>query len=475
MHCEERFLRKEQIFQDKLAERDADLDELETLGEASRDDQVRLQATFNRLRYLNLDGDYPQAILAAERGLSLLESSPALHKNSNQLSEAQSRLLTQIGFAYYFLGKPLEALGFLDKAWNLCEELEAPEELGRILHILGYVYFHLTDFAGALDCQQKAYANHAKTGEHNQMVWALIDIGAMYKYLGDLDNALRSLEQGLELCSSLGSQRAKAYGFVQYGSLDLYRGDYAAALSHYTQAGEIQQAAHSRNIMASAEEGMGTAFYHLGDFALSSQSLERALQIARTTGLRRWAAGSLLRLGLLDIAEQHLVLARQHLEEGFAIAQDCQSGEYLVAGSALLARLERLGGNFTCALDWAAQTSESARQIGLPGLEMFGELELGLAYLSQGNQDLALKHTRRAVNLVPKASQEWIGREEPHFAHAIVLRATNQEQDSCHQEISAREVIQSKADLISDPSQRSRYLSKIDQNPLTTPHKSLVL
>ncbi len=183
--------------QGRLAERDADLEALNDLGEASRDDQVRLQAILNRLRYLNLDGEYAHAIVVAEKGLALLESSPTLLGDTEQVSVARSRLLAQTGLAHYFLGKPLEALGVLEEAWSLCEEKTDPEACGRILHILGYVHFHLGDYARALECQQQAYAYHAEAGDSNRMAWDLIDIGALHKNLGDLAKALRFLEEGL--------------------------------------------------------------------------------------------------------------------------------------------------------------------------------------------------------------------------------------------------------------------------------------
>ncbi|MGW8227113.1 MAG: AAA family ATPase, partial [Anaerolineales bacterium] len=331
--------------QDRIDDRDSDLKALSELSETCDNDSLRLQLIFNRLRYQILDGEYPQAIATAENGLDLLDSNPNLPMETEQIQIARSRLLAQTGFAYYFMGKPAEALGLLEEAWNICEALADPEALGRVLHILGYIYSNLADFHRALECQQQAYAYHAKAENYDLMAWDLIDIGATYKKLGDLVQAERFIQDGLELSTRMDSQRAMAYALTKLGMLDLIRGEYAVALVHFQRVLEMQQAVHYGYIIAAAEAGMGFTLYLLGDYAYSRHWLERALQRSQASGLRKWEAEILIKLGVLNIGEGQLTLARQHLERGLILARDCQSGECQAAGLAAQARLERLSGN----------------------------------------------------------------------------------------------------------------------------------
>jgi DNA-binding SARP family transcriptional activator len=450
--------------QDRLTDRNADLEALSDLGEVCDDDSLRLQAIFNRLRYLIMDGDYPQAILAAEKGLALLESGAYLGDESDQLRLARSRLLAQIGFAHYFLGKPLEARGLLEEAWSQCEAILEPEACGRILHIMGYIYSHLANYNRSLECQQQAYAYHIKIDNYNLMAWDLIDIGAQYKNLGDQAQAESFLKEGLELSARVGSQRARAYGLTQLGDLERYRGDYGAAMVHYQQVLDMQQAAHYGYIIAAAEAGMGYTRYLLGDHVLSRHWLQRAVQRAQTFGLRKWAAEIMIQLGLVDIAEGDLCQARHHVESGLLLAQDCMSGAGLAPGLAAKARLERLSGNLTSALALAQEAVSITRQIGLTSCEMWGEIEAGLAYLAKGDPNSALEHTTGAARLAAHAGQDWIGLEEVHWAHACVLRGLNQDQVASLQELNARQVIQAKAEQISDAELRRCYLSRSNPN-----------
>jgi DNA-binding SARP family transcriptional activator len=440
-------------------DRDADLDALSDLGESKNDDRVRLQAILNRLRYLNLDGEYPQAIALAERGLALLDCSPTLSQEVEKVRLARSRLLAQTGFAYYFLGEPEEALCSLEEAWCHCNEDADPEACGRIQHILGYVYFHLGDYARALECQQRGYACHEQLGDYNRMAWDLIDIGTLHKNLGSLDEAQDYLRQGLDLSRRVGSLQAEAYGLAHFGSLNLCQGEYSAASTHFLQVLELQQGTPSEHVIATAEAGVGLAQYHLGDYAQCRYWLERALLRARGTGHRRRTAETLIELGMLDTADGCLQLARQHLEEGLAIARASQSGECLAAGLCSLARLERLAGDPGCAVERAAEAVRASQRASLACGEMWGEIEAGLAYLDLGDLSSALAHTRQAVSLAPQASQDWIGREEAYRSHARVLEALNQPQAAARQEALARKIIRAKADLVPDPTQRRRYLS----------------
>ncbi len=479
--------------QGRYEARDTDLDALSNLGEASNDDHVRLQALSNRVAYLNMDGAYNQATLVAKKGLILLRSSPSLSRDADMARAARSHLLAQIGYAKYFLGAPLQALGVLEEACGHCEgEIDpdlcrsilmedkyklplSPGEgkvdfkiCGRILHVLSHVSRHLGDNARALEYQQLASTCHRETGDYNHLACGLIDIGVLHKNLGDISEAMSFLEEGLELANRVGSKQAQAYGLVHSGNLYLYQGDYSGAELQYQQALEVEPAIQSESINAAAEAGLGLSMYHLGEYAQSRHWLERSLQRARAANLRKWVAKTLIQLGFLDIGEGDLPLAQQHLDEALAVAQECLSGDCLAAGLVLKARLERLAGNPNSALETAAEVVCMAQQINLACCEMWGEIETGLVYLALGDLSSAQVHTQRAVELAPRAGQDWIGCEEAYYAHAYVLRVLNRNKAADLQERYAWETIQDKADLISDPHQRSRYLSKSIPHQLLT-------
>jgi tetratricopeptide (TPR) repeat protein len=311
-----------------------------------------------------------------------------------------------------------------------------------------------------LECQQYASACHKESGDYNRLAWDLIDVGALHKNLGDLTKARRFIDDGLELSRRVGSPPAEAYGLAHRGSLDLYQGDYSAAETHYRQALDLQKEIHSEHIIATAEAGIGLASFHLGNSVQSRHWLERALQRARSCGHRRRIAETLIQLGLLDIAELCLDVARCHLVEGLSIAQDCESGEGVAAGLAAMARLERNSGDLERALELAIEAVCLAEQTGLTSCEMWGEVEAGLACLALGDVRSALKHTGRATSLAAEASQDWLGPAEAYRAHARVLRAAGQIEEADRLDSCAKNVLYENSLHIIEPRERERYLLK---------------
>ena len=440
----------QRFLQGRLAERDADLAALTALAEASGDEGLHLQVLIHRTRYLNLDAQYEKAIATAEEGLALADR---LHDEP-----ARSRLLAQIGFAHYFLGQPPAALTALESALAVAGEDATPDMRGRITHILGYVYFHLGDYARSLAYQQEAYACHQQTGDQNRVAWDGLDIGAVYLEMGHFAEARQYLTEGLALARRIGSQPAEAYGLTLLGCWELHRGDYTAAADGFQQALSMQQELRSEHGRVAAEMGTGLAFYHLGDLVRARDRLESAVERARSIGHRRRLAEALIGLGLVEVAAGQLPAACGSLDEAVELARQSDHREGLASGMAALARAERERGDPARALAHAREAVRVAQESALPVCEMWGEMEVGLALLAQGKVKAALEHTGRAVALLPQAHQGWIGTEEVHRAHALVLQALGRDDEADEHARRANAIVAAKADRIPDPELRQRFL-----------------
>jgi len=438
------------FLQGRLAERDADLAALTSLAEASGDENLRLQALIHRVRYLNLDAQYEEAIATAEEGAAL---AARLHD-----APVHSHLLAHIGFAHYFLGQPRPALAALEAALAMVGEETDPKVRGRIIQFLGYVYFHLGDYARSLAYEQEAYACHQAAGDHNRMAWTGLDIGAIYLEMGRSAEARQQLDEYLTLARRIGARPAEAFGLTQIGCWELYRGNYTAAVEYFRQALVMHQELRSEHIRLEAEERTGLAFYHLGDLAQARDWLEHAIEGARLIRHRRRLVESLIGLGLVEIAAGQPSVAHGCLSEAVRVARESECREGLAAALAALARAKRHQGDPGSALKCAGEAVRLARQSALPVCEMWGEMEAGLALLAQDEGTAALAHTGRAVALVDQAHEGWIGTEQAHQAHARVLRALERIREAEEQERSALAIIEAKANRIPDPEQRRRYL-----------------
>lgn len=437
--------------QARLAERDADLTALDTLAEISGDNRLRLQTRLLQARYLNLDAKYEETIAAAEEGMALADRL--------QDTAARGYLLTQIGFAHYFLGQPQQALTALQSALAMAPE-EDSETRRHITHILGYVHFHLGNYARALAYQQEAYAGHQASHDYNGMAWAGLDMGAACQKMGRLDEAGQYLTEHLSLARRIGARSAEAYGLIQSGCWEVCRGNYAAAMNLFQQALSMQQALRTEHGRVAAEIGIGFVCYHLGDTAKARHWLAQAIERARPIHHRRRLAEALIGLGLVELTDDHAPAAQPLLTEAVETARFSECRENLAAGLAALARAERQTGNAADALPHAQEAVRVAHETDLPVCEMWGEMEVGLALLAQGQPAAALEHTERAIALLPQAHEGWIGTEEVHQAHAQALRALGRLETADEHIRHANAIIEAKARLIPDLAQRRRFLNK---------------
>ncbi len=444
------------FLQARLAERDADLAALDALAEASGDAHVRLQALSQRARYLNLDAQYEKAIAVAEEGLSLADDA---HDTAGRCY-----LLTQIGFAHYFLGQPQPALAALESALAITPEADR-ETRRHITHTLGYVHFHLGNYARSVAYLQASYAEHQASGDYNGLAWAGLDIGAAYREMGQLMEAERYLTEHLQLAQRIGARSAEAYGLIQLGSWELCRGRYATAVDLYQQALSAQQALRTEHGRVAAELGTGLAFYHLGDMANARHWLERAVERARRIRHRRRLMEALIGLGLVKIAAGQPGAARDDLTEAVALARDGESRANLAAGLAALARAERRLGNLAAACTHAVEAVHIAREMAVPAYALWGELELGLARLAQDDVAAALAHSERAVDLLSQNDESWITTEQVHYARARILRAAGRVQEAEEQEHLGAALVATRADCITNPEQRRRYLESPTRDP----------
>lgn len=444
------------FLQARLAERDADLTTLDTLATTSDDDHLRLQTALQRARYLNLDAQYAQAIATAQEGLTL----------ADMLKDASARcyLLSQIGFAHYFLGQPRLALTALESALAMTSETDR-ETRRHITHILGYTHFHLGNYAHALAYYQESYADHKTAGDYNGVVWAGLDIGATYREMGHLTTAERHLTEHLNLARRIGARSAEAYGLIQLGSWELSRGNYATAADLFRQALSTQQGLRTEHGRVAAETGTGYALYHLGNLPEARRWLEQAVQRVRPIRHQRRLIEALIGLGLVEIAAGCPLAAHRFLSEAVVVARDSEARGNLAAGLAALARAERRLGNPAQALAHASEAVSIAHDLVAPVYEMWGELEMGLAWLAQGNPQIALEHTERAVDLIPKSDESWIGTEQVHKAHAQVLRALGRIPQAEAQERMAAEIVEAKAKRIPEPGLRQTYLQAMKREP----------
>ncbi|MBN1249300.1 MAG: DUF2791 family P-loop domain-containing protein [Anaerolineae bacterium] len=450
------------FLQGRLEARDADLAALTDLAEATDDDPLRLLTALHRVRYHNLSGDYAAAIAAAETNLPL-----AQHLGD---AAAEARLLAYAGFAHYFLGQPEPAIAALDAAIAAAGDEMDARMRGRISHFLGYVYYHLGDYPRSLNYHCEAYGWARKVGDQNRIAWNLMDVGFLHLKLGEVAEARDWLVQSLALARRIAARPAEAYALTLLADWELYRGSYVAALNGYQESLALQEAVGSQHGILAAEDGVAFARYHLGDLDAARDAFCQALDRARAISHQRHMAQALIGLALVELDLSDLLrktggpLHPNHLlDEALSLARASRCAENEAMALVVWARLRRRQGDPAAALQYARQATKFATDHDLPACVACAEVEVGRALLSLGESEAACGHTTRALALLPRAHEGWMGTEEIHRAHAETLQALGSANEAHAQAELAEGLIHAKADRIADPALRRRYLRWVNR------------
>ncbi|MBC7258911.1 MAG: AAA family ATPase [Chloroflexi bacterium] len=445
----------------RLDERDADVQALAGLAEASGDSDLCLLATLHRTRYLNLAGQYVEAIGQAQATLQHIAPVPVPAPEPARSMLCQ--ILVEIGFAHYLLGQPRQGLAALESALAIAGEKAGPEIRGPIAHNLGYIYLHTGDYAQALAYQQEAEACHRAAGDYNGVAWALLDMGLLHLKLGHSLEAQRWLSESLALARRIGARPAEAYARTYTAYWELHQGFYAIAAEHLRECVPLHLEMHQAHGAAAAEIGLGLALHHLGSNAEARRVLQSAVQRARAVSHRRRLAEALIALGLVEMEGEEKHTAQGLLAEAIDIARESECREHLAAGFAAQARAERHADNLVGALACAREAIRLAGEGSLPVGRMWGETEAGLALLAQGEAAAALEHTEQAVALAHLAHEAWIGSEEVYRAHARVLHTLGRGAEAHAYIQKADAVIRDKAHRIPNPQRRQAYLRFVNR------------
>jgi tetratricopeptide (TPR) repeat protein len=437
------------FLQGRLAERDMDLGALEELAEASHDPALRLQALLQRVRYLNMDGQYTEAITRSQKGLALARQVGDV--------EAQCGFLAQIGFAHYFRGDYQRAIEPLRDALAL--EPADPTVRGEVLSVLSYTCYLVADYERSLQYREQALAVRSSSGQMARVAEDLVDMGVLHTRLHNLPEAEHYLTEALSLAREIGSQPAESYALNNLGNLRYLQGDYPAALQCYTDALALQRATGSKRGEASALANSGMTLLALGDYAAAESLLRQSLAIQEEIKYQSGRAEGLAHLALTLAGLGRLEEALTTAQQALALAKRIGDRYSQVTALVALARLHLRAAQPAAALPLAAEAVSLAKETGLVHGHILGLTLQGLAYLASGEPTRGLPCTTEAVSLLHERGCIEGPEEAVYLAHYRVLSALGRREEAARALSQAREEAMAKADRISDPQHRQRYLT----------------
>jgi len=186
--------------------------------------------------------------------------------------------LKNIGIAYYFQGKYLEALQYYTESVHIFEELKDNVGIANLYNNIGVIHYDQGDDIKALDYYLKSLKYAELSGDKLRILSALNNVGGVYNIKkATHEKALQYYLKALPLCEELDKTEELGAICVNIGSLYFEMGDDAKALSFFDKA--LKAYGSSENSL-NVYNAMGKLYRKEAKYDLALQYHNLALALA---------------------------------------------------------------------------------------------------------------------------------------------------------------------------------------------------
>jgi eukaryotic-like serine/threonine-protein kinase len=272
-----------------------------------------------------------------------------------------------------------------------------------------------------------------------------------------MEHKVRELE-AIEVGAMAAFEQTRATRATTAGDLGAGLAGFSAALAAFEQAGDQRNACSMRT-------NLGFILMELGDFRGAEDALRSAYASGRRMGLDDLAAVSLHNLGHVLAYTGDLVEARALERQAAEVFQE--QGNPRLAGLAqtYMAKIEILAGAATAAESEARLAVEILAAV--PPLRAGAFAVLSRALLAQGRAEEALAAAREGHALLAQLGTIEEGEALVRLAYAEALLACGEEAAFAAAIGEAQRHLLARAEKISDPVWRERFLTNVPDNTRT--------
>jgi len=205
-------------------------------------------------------------------------------KDKDERLLGRSAALGGIGLIYSDLGKPDEALKYLEEALEIDRRIGYEQGIASSLNNIGLIYSDLGKPDEALKYHKEALEIDRRIGYEQGIARDLGNIGLIYSDLGKPDEALKYLEEALEIDRRIGYEQGIARDLGNIGVIYTGLGKPDEALKYHKEALEIDRRIGHEQGIARDLGNIGNIYGDLGKPDEALKHLKEALEIFRRIG-----------------------------------------------------------------------------------------------------------------------------------------------------------------------------------------------
>ncbi len=370
-----------------------------------------------------------RALAALQRGViahyrgQASEALPLLEKALRQCNDfppLRAHALARLAYALYTCDRYAEAWQSADESLLLARILADSQAVARALNIRGMAALLLGRHAQAIQDLREALALDESLAQPSaQTVQSLNHLGTALVFAQDYAGAGETLAKTVELARRGGLRRLESAALTMQGQIALNCGRYFQAIETYWQAIEVAGDSYLPGMWGKFA-GRGAAFLRLGRLAESQSDFERGLEIARKVESRY---GQLLMR--VYLAFNALAGARAPADSLAALEDEAAAFNLhavVMLAALFRARLRRLTGDLSGAMEAGARAIQSAQASGVPQFVQNAQMEALFTQAQTGAVDQALLET---LALQAAQSAETPQQILATLTRAALLRAEN--------------------------------------------------
>ncbi len=228
-----------------------------------------------------------KAIELAGRARQLAES---LH-----FQKGEAYALKNIGIAYYFQGKYVEALDYYQQSLNFFTEIKDYVGMANMYSNIGVVYYDQSDDIKALENYLQSLKYAELSGDKLRILSALNNVGGVYtNKAATYNKALQYYLQALPICEELGKKEELGAISVNIGFIYSEKQDPAKAMIYFQKA--LKTYGNSEGSL-NAYNAIGKMYTDEGNYPMALENLNKALSLAEKLNVKLSMVKSFTRLG----------------------------------------------------------------------------------------------------------------------------------------------------------------------------------
>lgn len=245
-------------------------------------------------------------------------SSKSLEEKEEKM-QAKGSVYGNIGLIYSELGKPKEALRYLEDALELHQKIGFEEGVAIQLGNIGLIYRILGQLQRALKYHEDALELHQKIRYELGIASDFGNIGLIYYDLKEPEKALKYLEDALELHRKIGNEEGVAAQLGNIGLIYRILGQLQKALKYHEDALSLHRKIGNEEGEANQLGNIGLIYHMLGNSQKALKHLEEALELHRKIGHDLGIAKGLGNIGFIYDVLGEPQMAPKYLEEALKI------------------------------------------------------------------------------------------------------------------------------------------------------------